>query len=146
MSRTLFYNRLLRDVRGTSAVEFALIAPFLLLLIAAILAYGSVFATSLSLQQLAAETARSTIGGLNDAEREELAAAHYTDVAADYPMLRSDAVSFDFDAGAEGGRSRVTLRYDMTNHPAYALRDLVPLPASPLTYSMIVTDGDGAGL
>ncbi len=64
------------DKRGASAVEFALISPFLLLLVAAILAYGSIFATSLSLQQLAAETARATIGGLNDTEREQLAEAY----------------------------------------------------------------------
>ena len=61
------------DKRATSAVEFALIAPFLLLLVAAILAYGSIFATSISLQQVAAETARATIGGLSDAERRSLA-------------------------------------------------------------------------
>ena len=39
------------DKRATSAVEFALIAPFLLLLVAAILAYGSIFATSISLHR-----------------------------------------------------------------------------------------------
>lgn len=137
-------QRLLKDNRATSAVEFALIAPLLLLLIASILAYGSIFATSLSLQQIAAETARATIGGLSDAERKTLAQTKLNAIAADYPMLDVSKVTFAFDAGAGSQISKVTLRYDMVNHPAYTLENLLPLPKSPLTYSLIVTDGNGA--
>lgn len=134
----------LRNTRGTSAVEFALIAPFLLLLVGAILAYGTIFATSLSLQQIAAETARATIGGLSDTERKTLAQSKLNAIANDYPMLDVSKVTFDFDVGAGTQISRVTLRYDMSTHPAYALDKLLPLPKSPLTYSLIVTDGNGA--
>ncbi len=133
-----------RDRTGTSAVEFALIAPFLLLLVMAILAYGSIFATSLSLQQMAAETARATIGGLNDSERETLAQAKLTAIQDKFPMLDAAKVKFSFDQGGNSEVGRLTFTYDMSNHPAYALDKLLPLPASPLSYSTIVTDGDGA--
>lgn len=136
-------QRLLRDHRATSAVEFALIAPFLMLLVASILAYGSIFATSLSLQQVAAETARATIGGLSDAERKTLAQTKLNAIAADYPMLDVSKVTFSFDVGDGTQVSRVTLQYDMSTHPAYTLDKLLPLPKSPITYSMIVTDGNG---
>jgi Flp pilus assembly protein TadG len=132
------------DRRGASAVEFALIAPFLLLLVAAILAYGSIFATSLSLQQVAAEAARATIAGLSDSERKTLAQAKLNAIASEYPLLDPSKVSFQFDAGSGSELSRVTLLYDMTNHPAYALDKLLPLPASPISYSIIITDGSGA--
>jgi Flp pilus assembly pilin Flp len=135
---------MLRDRRGTSAVEFALIAPFLLLLVAAILAYGSIFATSLSLQQLAAETARASIGGLNDSERQSLAQAHLNATKGGFPLIKADHVTFEFDQGAGSELSKVILHYDMTGHPAYALEHLLPLPHSPISYTMIVTDGDGA--
>lgn len=138
------FRALLRDRKGASAVEFALIAPVLLLLVAGILAYGSVFATSLSLQQLAAETARATIGGLNDAERQTLAQARFNATASTYPLLNPSKVTFEFNQGAGSTLSRVTLRYDMTGHPAYALEHLIPLPASPISFTMVVTDGDGA--
>ena len=46
-------RQFIENKQGASAVEFALIAPFMLLLVAAILAYGSLFATLLSLQQVA---------------------------------------------------------------------------------------------
>jgi len=136
-------QRLLKNNRATSAVEFALIAPFLLLLVGSILAYGSIFATSLSLQQIAAEAARATIGGLSDTERRTLAQNKLNAIASDYPMLDPAKVTFSFDAGSATQLSRVTLRYDMSNHPAYALDKLLPLPRSPLTYSLIVTDGNG---
>lgn len=135
----------LKDKRAASAVEFALISPFMLMLLAAILAYGSIFATSLSLQQLAAETARATIGGLSDNERRDLAQAKLAATETSYPLLNASFVTFDFDEGDSSKLSRITLSYDMASHPAYAFENLLPLPASPLTYSMIVTDGDGAG-
>lgn len=139
----MLLRRFANDKRATSAVEFALIAPFLLLLVASILAYGSIFATSLSLQQVAAETARATIGGLSDAERKTLAQAKLNAIADDYPLLDVAKVTFEFDEGLGTELSRVTLRYDMSTHPAYTLDQLLPLPQSPISYSLIVTDGNG---
>lgn len=115
----------------------------MLLLVAAILAYGSIFATSLSLQQIAAETARATIGGLSDAERKTLAQGKLAAISANYPMLDPAKLTFVFNAAAGSELSRVTLTYDLSSHPAYALDKLLPLPASPLSYSLIITDGNG---
>lgn len=133
-----------KDRRGASAVEFALIAPFLLMLVGAVLAYGSIFATSLSVQQIAAETARATIGGLSDSERKTLADAKLASIASKYPMLDPAKMTFAFNENDGDELSRLTFSYDMTGHPAYALDNLLPLPDSPLSYSMIITDGDGA--
>lgn len=137
-------RKLFSDKSGASAVEFALIAPFLLLLIAAVLGYGSLFATSLSLQQLAAETARATIGGLNDAERKTLAQTHLNALKSTYPMLNASKVSFTFNEGSASTLSKVTVSYDLSTHPAYALKELLPLPKSPMSYTLVVTDGNGA--
>lgn len=115
----------------------------MLLLVAAILAYGSIFATSLSLQQVAAETARATIAGLSDAERQSLAEGKLADIADNYPLLDPAKVTFTFNAAVGSQLSRVTLTYDLTDHPAYALDKLLPLPPSPLSYSLIITDGNG---
>lgn len=134
----------LRDKRAASAVEFALIAPFLLLLVAAIMAYGMIFATSLSLQQIAAETARATIGGLSDTERRSLALIKLAAIGDQYPMLDVSKVTFDFDEGMGKELSRITLHYDMSQHPAYTFDKLLPLPKSPISYSLIITDGNGA--
>ena len=126
-------------------MEFALVAPFLMLLVAAVLAYGSVFATSLCLQRIAAEAVRATIGGVNDGERQSLASAKLAAIADKYPMLDSKKVKFIFDQGKGSNISRITFTYVMSDHPSDAMDKLLPLPPSPLSYSMIITDGDGAG-
>ena len=59
------------------------------------------------------------------------------------PSLTAAKVTFTFEETAGTQISRVTLSYDLTNHPAYALDKLLPLPPSPLTYSLIITDGNG---
>jgi Flp pilus assembly protein TadG len=47
--------------RGASAVEFALVVPFLLLIVFGIIVYGMVFAQSLSLSNSARQAARSGV-------------------------------------------------------------------------------------
>lgn len=54
-------NRDRRDERGASAVEFALVVPFLLLILFGIIAYAFVFAQTLSLGNSARQSARSGV-------------------------------------------------------------------------------------
>ena len=81
-----------RNQRVTRAVEFAFVAPILLLLFG-IMDY--VFGIDHSIQQIAAEAARSSVSGLNDAERSRIArdfiAAHarsYTFIDPTKPRVR----------------------------------------------------------
>ena len=59
--------------RGSSAVEFALVAPVLLMLFAGITAFGICLGAAHNLRQIAAEAARASIAGVTDAERASLA-------------------------------------------------------------------------
>jgi hypothetical protein len=63
-----------RSAGGATAVEFAIVAPVLLMLLFGILVYGGYFLMSHSVQQLANDAARAAVGGMTDAERQQLAA------------------------------------------------------------------------
>ena len=66
------------DQSASTAVEFAFIAPILLMLLFGIIGYGHAFGVYHGVQQLAAEAARASVAGLDDAERERLARAFIT--------------------------------------------------------------------
>jgi Flp pilus assembly protein TadG len=55
-----------RTENGAAAVEFALVLPILLLIVFGILAYGAVFAQSLSLSNSARQAARSAVADYGD--------------------------------------------------------------------------------
>ena len=54
----------IRDESGATAVEFVLVLPILLTMIFGIICFGQYFAIANSLQQLAAEAARSSAMGI----------------------------------------------------------------------------------
>jgi Flp pilus assembly protein TadG len=61
------------DQRGSTAVEFAIVSPILILLLLGIVVYGGYFMLSHSLQEMADDAARASIAGLTDTERSSLA-------------------------------------------------------------------------
>ncbi|MCJ2071880.1 pilus assembly protein [Methylobacterium sp. J-030] len=58
---------------GSSAVEFALVAPMLLLFFAGIAMFGICLGAAHNLRQIAAEAARASVAGVTDGERATLA-------------------------------------------------------------------------
>ncbi|RVD33089.1 pilus assembly protein, partial [Mesorhizobium sp. M4A.F.Ca.ET.020.02.1.1] len=59
------WSRFRADAVGTTAVEFAMLAPLFILLLLGMVAYGIYFGASHSVQQIAADAARTAIAGLN---------------------------------------------------------------------------------
>ena len=82
-----------KDKKGVSAVEFALVAPVLMFILAAIVGYGMVFLTAISLQQLGADVTRATIGGFSVSEKQELAAEHLAVARREYVLIDNDQVA-----------------------------------------------------
>jgi len=117
------------DTRGASAVEFAMILPIFLVLLIGIFAYGSYFALLHGLQQLTAEAARASIGGMTDSERQSLA---QTSIAANvdkYPFLTARDLTV---AGAATDPATstfsVTVSYNASGMLIFNLPDFIPMP------------------
>ena len=60
--------RFAQDRRGVAAVEFALVAPIFLLIIAGIIVFGFYFAIQVAVTEAASEGARLSVAGLTAAE------------------------------------------------------------------------------
>lgn len=77
--------------RGAVAVEFALVAPLFLLLLFGTMIFAIYFATFVAVIHGAAEGARSSIAGLTNAERDELARARVQALMQAYQPLLNPA-------------------------------------------------------
>ena len=105
-------SRFPRNQRVTRAVEFAFVAPILLLLFG-IMDY--VFGIDHSIQQIAAEAARSSVSGLNDAERPRTARDFTAAHARSYTFI--DPTKLRVRTGQTGPHMRsfeVAVAYDMS--------------------------------
>lgn len=105
-------QRFYRDRHGSNAVEFALIAPFLILVLSGIINYGLYFSASHALQQIANNAARNALAGLTQAERLELAQSTLAQDVATYSFLSAENALLEVDEAEHA--LTVTLTYANT--------------------------------
>jgi Flp pilus assembly protein TadG len=137
--RKMFEDGARRRREGSAAVEFALIGPIFLLLVMGMVVYGGWFWLAQSVQSLATESARAALGGLDDAERRQLAVAFVNREAAlgsglD-PALIETTITSDADA------IRVRIAYDARTNPILILAGPLPKPPSVIERSAVVRTG-----
>lgn len=120
----------LKDERGASAVEFAIIAPVFLFLIAGMLAYGIYFGAAHTVQQAAANAARASVAGIDEEERRELATASVLVSASQEGFLKPDHVKIELATDpALPDIYIVTVAYDAAHLPIWEIGPPLPLPS-----------------
>lgn len=135
-------TRLGRHEGGTSAIEFAFIAPVLLLLLFGIMGYGYVFGIYHSVQQMAAEAARSSVAGMSDAERAQIARAYVAANAGAYAFI--DPAKVKVRTGQTGPQQQgfeVAVSYDMSGSVYDQLSRLASLPQPLIERRAVVQRG-----
>ncbi|ODT77338.1 MAG: hypothetical protein ABS76_28160 [Pelagibacterium sp. SCN 64-44] len=131
-----------RDTSGTSAIEFAILAPVFLLMLTGMLAYGIYFGAAHSLQQLAADAARTAIAGLDETERDHLVGAFLDANAESYALIRRDRLDARIgDKPGDADHYRVTLTYDATDLPIWNLYPPLPLPSRDISFTSTIRRG-----
>jgi Flp pilus assembly protein TadG len=128
------------DSRGSTAVEFAFVAPILFVLLFGIVGFGAVISVDNGLQQLVAEAARASVAGLTDAERKQLAQASVAANAPSYPFIDPTKLGLS-TADPTASSFQVTVSYDMSGLFAYRLLPGIRLPAAAVTRSAVVQRG-----
>lgn len=132
----------LRCQGGLAALEFALIAPALLMLVLAIILYSFWFSALLGVRQAASEGARAAMAGLSTAERVSLAQSRAQAVIDGYGRLLSSGGTARIEASPDGtGMFRVEVRYDLSGSPLMRYAGFIPMPSPTLAATVIVTNG-----
>jgi Flp pilus assembly protein TadG len=125
----LSFARITRNSDATSAVEFALITPVLLLMLFGIIGFGYVLGVYHGVQQIASEAARASVAGLNDAERERIARDFVAEHVGAYAFLDPEKLTVRTAASsAPVPTFQVAVTYDFSDTVFHRLGALVALP------------------
>jgi Flp pilus assembly protein TadG len=107
---------------GAAAVEFALIAPLFFLTLLSLVAYGIYFSAAHSVQQLAADAARTAVAGLNETERETLVADFVNRTTMNHALLDKSRLSLQVQVDPSNpNQFTVSLSYDASDLPIFNL-------------------------
>jgi Flp pilus assembly protein TadG len=137
----LFF-RLKRDRSGTAAIEFAILMPVFLLMLCGMMAYAIYFGAAHSIQQLAADAARTSIAGLDGVERNKLVSAFITNNANGYVFIDPTDLTYEIaDKANDPSQYRVILRYNASKLPIWNLGVPLPLPSRTIVYTSIIRIG-----
>lgn len=117
---------ILRDKKGTAAVEFAMVAPLFIMILLTTIAYGIYLSTAHSIQQMAADAARTAVAGLSGEERLSLATDFVNGVTLDGSFIKRGSLGVEVKADpANADRFTVALTYDARNLPIWQLYSFI---------------------
>lgn len=126
----------------TAALEFAILSPLFVLMLMGMSAYGIYFGASHSVQQIAADAARTAVAGLDQPEREALADSFVEQHAGGYVFVDPRRLTLDVaDTTPDGTEFAVALSYDARNLPIWNLFGPLPLPAMTIERRSVVRIG-----
>jgi Flp pilus assembly protein TadG len=116
-----------------------MLLPLFLVLVFGIVVFGAYLTMVHSVQQLAAEAARSSVAGLSETERVSLAENYVTANAGSYPLLQPSHLTLSA-ATSSSAVFVVTVNYDASDSFIYTL-PFVPAPTSTIVRSAAIPFG-----
>ncbi len=136
------FGRFWADDAAVAALEFALVAPILLLMILGMMCFGLYFTYIHEVEELAGAGARASIAGLNPAERNTLAQQYVADATANSSFLRqTDLTVTTATTGTPATFYSVTIAYNLRDTPIPMLASLLAIPATNITRTCTVQFG-----
>jgi Flp pilus assembly protein TadG len=126
--------------RGSAAVEFVILAPVLLALVAAGVFYSRWFTVASQTQNLASDGARAAVAGLDDTERNTIVSNLMTGAAVRVPLEKGSTRTWR--AWRDGDLYAVSVT---TTLPDYDLSKVIPMPDRNVTRNAVVVIPQAAG-
>jgi len=134
--------RLLGRQDGAAAIEFALIAPLLIVFLVCVVCYGVYLGAASSVQQIAADVARATVVGLNEEERAAIARRHASDIAKSFTLIDPARIAVRAAPSvANADIFEVTVSYDASRLAIWAFSKLIPMPSSTIVRTAAIRRG-----
>ena len=127
--------RVARDGSAVAAIEFAVAAIPVLILLFGGITYGGVLAAHLAMRHAASEGARASIAGMSLCERQTRAETS----ARDALLFGALAASATIDVDTTEERVQVNLSFDYSSNPITPI--LFPVPESITAQAVAYTDG-----
>ncbi len=136
------FRKFARSECGASAIEFAFVAPVFLFITFGMIAYAVYFGTAHSVQQIAADAARTAIAGMDETERQGLVTQFISANASSYTFIEPEKVSFDVgDSALDLNQLAVSISYDASNLPIWNLLPPTLMPNQTITRKMEIRVG-----
>lgn len=116
------FKRLLANRKGAAAIEFAVIAPLFFMCVLTLIAYGIYLSAAHSIQQIAADAARTAIAGLSQEERTRLATDYIRRTTLNQTFINASRMDVTVrDDANNTNQFTVTISYDASDLPIWNL-------------------------
>ncbi len=141
-SHSAFIKRLARDRRGLAALEFALVTPLMLFMVLAMICFGTYLTFIHELQELSSSAARSSVAGLNEAERNSMAQQFIANAVARSAILNpNDLTVQTATSGTPPTDYSVTVNYSLKDTPIPMLAQLISVPVGNISRTSTIEFG-----
>lgn len=113
---------LFKSRSGSSAVEFAIISPIFIMALFSLIGYGLYLGAAHSVQQIAADAARTAIAGLDSTERKQLVQDFVSKSTMNYALLDKTKLAVAVaDDPSNPNQFTVSIDYDASTLPIFSL-------------------------
>lgn len=133
---------LAHGTEGAAALEFAILSPIYFLMMAGMMAYGIYFGAANSVQQIAADAARTAVAGLDPAERKALVASYIQANAGGYVFIDPRRLGYSVGGNpTDPDEFTVVVSYDARALPIWNIYVPLPLPARTIRFTSSIRIG-----
>jgi Flp pilus assembly protein TadG len=135
----------IRDERGSVAIEFAFVAAVFLAILFAIISYGFQFATRIALSYAVTEGGRAAVAGLDAGQRETYATDAINRALVAYsPLIDPAAATLDMEETEDAQGNRLAIGIEYTD-ARFSLLPFIPAPEATMRVetTFVVTDPSG---
>jgi Flp pilus assembly protein TadG len=127
------------DRSGNAAIEFAIVAPIMMVFLVGIASYGGYFWMAHSLQQLTNDSARAAVAGLTSSERLSLAQSTFNTEIANYTTLSPALAAVNYQGTDQ--EFTISVSYNAASTPFWAASKLLPMPSATIVRTAAIKLG-----